>query len=171
MPFGTAGHCGPARAVSVSVGEGSVAPGFLAGSGPPPPAGRGSRQAERPGSVCQEAAPFGGGCDIALGSGATRRGFLARARLQERGRWHTRCCLGWGEEVASGHFLRLPVAQCGGSGWGWGGKRAFQMGWAADRSGAGVSLQEGETEREHLCLSLPNSSLPVCSPTTVWWTL
>lgn len=42
---------------------------------------------------------------------------------------------------------------------GLGGKRAFQKGWAADRSGAGVSLQEGETEREHPCLSLPNASL------------
>lgn len=37
--------------------------------------------------------------------------------------WRVPACrrgLGWGEEVASGHFLRLPVAQCGGSGWGWG---------------------------------------------------
>lgn len=153
----------PACTCYFGVGGGGQCGPRLSGSLPAPPVGRGSREAERPGFVCQEAAPFGGGCDIAFGSGAAWTGFLARARLQERpwlGRGSSQRSL---SEASSCSVRRVRM--------GLGGECAFRTGWAADRSGAGVSLQEGETEREHLCLSLPNSSLPVYSPTTVWWTL
>lgn len=111
MPFGAAGGCQPARAISVLVGEGSVAPGFLARS-PPPQWGEGAGR-QRGQVLCVRKQPLlvvAVTLHLDLGPPG---GVSWRVPACRRG-------LGWGEEVASGHFLRLPVAQCGGSGWGWG---------------------------------------------------